>query len=137
MPLTSKVIYQGNLRNQAEHLKSGQVILNDAPLDNNGKGEAFSPTDMVATALATCALTVMGIRAKQEGFDLEETSASVVKEMASDPRRISTVAISISIKANCSEKMQKILEGVGRNCPVSKSLSSELKQEFQFNWTGA
>ncbi|MGB0979120.1 MAG: OsmC family protein [Croceimicrobium sp.] len=137
MPLTSKVIYQGNLRNQAEHLKSGQVILNDAPLDNNGKGEAFSPTDMVATALATCALTVMGIRAKQEGFDLEETSASVVKEMASDPRRISTIAISISIKANCSEKMQKILEGVGRNCPVSKSLSSDLKQEFEFNWTGA
>lgn len=137
MPLTSKVIYQGNLRNQAEHLKSGQVILNDAPIDNNGKGEAFSPTDMVATALATCALTVMGIRAKQEGFDLEETSATVVKEMASDPRRISTVAVSISIKANCSEKMQKILEGVGRNCPVSKSLSSELKQEFQFNWTGA
>lgn len=137
MPLTSKVIYQGNLRNQAEHLKSGQVILNDAPLDNNGKGEAFSPTDMVATALATCALTLMGIRAKQEGFDLEETSASVVKEMASDPRRISTIAISISIKANCSEKMQKILEGVGRNCPVSKSLSSDLKQEFEFNWTGA
>ncbi|MCR9153690.1 MAG: OsmC family protein [Bacteroidetes bacterium] len=137
MPLTSKVIYQGNLRNQAEHLKSGQVILNDAPLDNNGKGEAFSPTDMVATALATCALTVMGIRAKQEGFDLEETSASVVKEMASDPRRIGTIAISISIKANCSEKMQKILEGVGRNCPVSKSLSSDLKQEFEFNWTGA
>lgn len=137
MPLTSKVIYQGNLRNQAEHLKSGQVILNDAPLDNNGKGEAFSPTDMVATALATCALTLMGIRAKQEGFDLEETSASVVKEMASDPRRISTIAISISIKANCSEKMQKILEGVGRNCPVSKSLSSDLKQEFEFNWKGA
>jgi len=130
----SKVVYKGALRNEARHLKSGEVILNDAPLDNNGRGEAFSPTDMVATALATCALTVMGIRAQDEGFDLEDASAEVLKNMASDPRRIERIELRIRLKANCSEKMQKILEGIARNCPVAKSLDPQLKQEIQFDW---
>ena len=115
----SKVVYKGALRNEARHIKSGEVILNDAPIDNNGRGEAFSPTDMVATALATCALTVMGIRAQDEGFDLEDATAEVVKNMASDPRRIESIELRIRLKANCSEKMQKILEG--KSCAVDQN----------------
>jgi uncharacterized OsmC-like protein len=134
MALISKVQYVGALRNEAEHLGSGNKILSDAPLDNNGKGEAFSPTDLVATALGACALTVMGIRARAEGFDLEETSVSVEKEMASDPRRIAAIKLHFKLKANCSPKMQKVLEGIGRNCPVAKSLSPELNQELHFEW---
>lgn len=134
MATISEVQYQGNLRTQAKHLRSGNTIINDAPTDNNGKGEAFSPTDMVATALATCMLTVMGIRAQKEGFDLEGASAEVSKEMASDPRRISKVKVAIKLKANCDSKMQKVLEGVGRNCPVAKSLHPDLEQEVSFEW---
>lgn len=128
------LVYQGELRTQAEHLGSGQKIITDAPLDNNGKGEAFSPTDLLASSLAACALTVMGIRARKEGFDLEETRATVEKIMASDPRRVAEVKVRISLKANCDAKMQKILEGIGKNCPVSKSLSSDLIQDIQFEW---
>ncbi len=134
MAKMAKVEYQGDLRIRSTHLKSGQFIITDAPLDNNGKGEAFSPTDLVATALADCALTVMGIRAKQEGFDLEEASAEVEKIMASEPRRISGIKINFQLKANCDSKMRKILEGIGLNCPVAKSLSPELQQEMHFNW---
>lgn len=132
--MVSKVVYKGALRNEAQHIKSQQVILNDAPLDNQGRGEAFSPTDMVATALATCALTVMGIRARQEGFDLEGAQAEVTKVMASDPRRIGAIEIDIVLRGNCSEKMQKILEGIARNCPVAKSLDPQIKQVLKFNW---
>ncbi len=134
MALISKVEYQGELRNAATHLKSGQSIITDAPIDNNGKGEAFSPTDLLSTALASCALTVMGIRARKEGFDLEQASAEVSKVMAADPRRVSEVKIHIKLKANCNAKMRKILEGIGKNCPVAKSLSADLHQDIQFEW---
>ena len=134
MALISKVQYVGALRNEAEHIRSGNTIITDAPLDNNGKGEAFSPTDLVATALGACALTVMGIRARAEGFDLEETSVEVEKVMADNPRRIAAIKLNFVLKANCSEKMQKILEGIGRNCPVAKSLSADLEQELHFTW---
>lgn len=135
MAKIAEVQYQGNLRTEAKHLASGNKITNDAPVDNKGKGEAFSPTDMVATALPTCMLTVMGIRAQKEGFDLEGASAEVSKEMASDPRRISKVIVHLRLKANCDSKMQKILEGVGRNCPVAKSLHPDLEQEVSFEWS--
>lgn len=134
MGIISTIQYQGILRNRATHLKSGQEILTDAPTDNNGKGEAFSPTDLLATALASCALTVMGIRANKEGFDLEEAGAEVVKLMASEPRRVSGVEVRIKLKSNCSSKMQTILEGVGRNCPVAKSLAPDLEQNIKFEW---
>ena len=134
MAKIAEVNYQGNLRTEAQHLRSGNKIINDAPLDNNGKGEAFSPTDTVCAALATCMLTVMGIRAQKEGFDLEDAIAEVSKEMASDPRRISKITVHIRLKSNCESKMRKILEGIGRNCPVSKSLHPDLEQEVSFKW---
>ena len=134
MGTISKVRYQGALRNDLEHLASGQIMQTDAPLDNNGLGQAFSPTDLLATSLASCALTVMGIRARQEGFDLEDCEATVDKLMASEPRRVAAVQVRIRLKANCSEKMQRILEGVGRNCPVAKSLDPQLEQSFVFEW---
>jgi len=134
MGKTASVKYLGELRAEATHLKSGRTILTDAPTDNNGKGEAFSPTDLVATALANCMITVMGIRARKEGFDLEGTSAEVTKIMASSPRRIAEVGVLIKLKDNCSNDMKKVLEEIGLNCPVAKSLHPNLKQNISFEW---
>lgn len=134
MSLTSKVIYKGNLRTEAIHLKSSNTLITDAPLDNNGKGEAFSPTDLVATSLASCMLTVMGIKANSLGFDLEEASAEIEKVMESAPRRISEIRISFFLKQNCDDHTKIVLEKIGLSCPVAKSLSSELKQIISFNW---
>ena len=92
---TSNIIYQGDLRTEATHIRSGQSIITDAPLDNQGKGEAFSPTDLVATALGTCMLTVMGIVAQRYGIDMIGTKANVEKVMGKDPRRIAEVKINI------------------------------------------
>ncbi len=130
----SSVVYKGGLRTEATHLRSGRTILTDAPVDNNGKGEAFSPTDLVATALANCMITVMGIRARKEGFDLEGTSGEVVKVMTSSPRKIGGISIAIRLKSNCSEQMKKILEEVGQNCPVALSLHPDLEQNISFDW---
>lgn len=135
MAITSKLQYFGALRLEAEHLKSGNTFITDAPTDNQGKGEAFSPTDTLATALGACMITVMGIRAVEEGFDLEDCSATVQKVMHSDPRRVGEVHVKVSLKSNCDAKMQKILEGIGRNCPVAKSLHPDLKQVISFEWT--
>lgn len=134
MAYTSKLQYLGALRLEAEHLKSGKTFITDAPTDNQGKGEAFSPTDTMATSLAACMITVMGIRAVEEGFDLESCSATVQKVMYSEPRRIGEVHVEVSLKANCNAKTQKILEGIGRNCPVAKSLHPDLKQVISFKW---
>lgn len=134
MGLISKIEYIGELRANSTHIKSGQIIITDAPIDNNGKGEAFSPTDLLATALGSCMLTVMGIKARSLGFDLEEASAEVVKVMESNPRRVGEVGVTITLKQNCDDKTKEILEQIGLNCPVAKSLSSELDQKIQFNW---
>jgi putative redox protein len=134
MAVTSKLQYLGTLRIEAEHIKSGKTFITDAPTDNQGKGEAFSPTDILATSLGACMITVMGIRAVEEGFDLENCTATVQKVMAANPRRISEVHVEVSLKANCSSKMQKIIEGIGRNCPVAKSLHPDLKQVITINW---
>lgn len=134
MSLTSKVIYKGNLRTEAVHLKSSNKLITDAPIDNNGKGEAFSPTDLVATSLASCMLTVMGIKANSLGFDLEEASAEIVKIMGSSPRRISEIQIQFNLKQNCDDHTKVVLEKIGLNCPVAKSLNNDLKQTISFNW---
>lgn len=130
----AEVKYLGTLRTENTHLKSGSAMLTDAPVDNNGKGEAFSPTDLLATSLANCMLTVMGIKARSEGFDLEEASASVWKTMLANPRRVGEVKVEISLKKNCGEKMQKMLEETARNCPVANSLHPDLVQSAQFYW---
>lgn len=131
---TSKVTYLGNLRTECEHLKSGNTYITDAPTDNNGKGEAFSPTDTVATGLANCMLTVMGIKAHGLGVDLTTSTAVVTKTMATNPRRISKIEVVFSLPENVSEKNQKILENTGNTCPVHYSLHPDIEKEISFVW---
>lgn len=134
MPTTSKVTYLGALRTECTHLKSGDTFITDAPVDNNGKGEAFSPTDTVATAMASCMLTVMGIKARDMQVDLTGAVASVEKVMASAPRRIAAVSVEVVIPVLPSEKDRKILEHTGRTCPVLLSLHPEIEKEIRFVW---
>ncbi len=130
----STVEYKGDLRTEAIHLDSGEWIHTDAPKDHEGKGEAFSPTDLVATSLASCMITVMGIKAKQHGINMVGTTADVVKEMAADPRRISTIRINIHFLNNYSDKERILLERTANTCPVRNSLSDELAVEIHFNY---
>ncbi|MAO08873.1 MAG: osmotically inducible protein OsmC [Alteromonas sp.] len=131
---TSKVIYTGNLRTQNEHLKSGSIYITDAPLDNQGKGEAFSPTDTVATGLANCMLTTMGIKAQDLGVDLTGATANVTKIMASNPRRISKIEIQMALPIEVSEKHQVILENTAKTCPVEYSLHPDIERVVTFTW---
>lgn len=133
--MTSKVIYTGSLRTEAEHLKSGAKIITDAPTDNHGKGEAFSPTDSVATGLASCMLTVMGIKAEELEVNLKGTTAEVTKTMAANPRRISRVEIMINFPETYSEKMRKILENTARTCPVMQSLHPDMEKLISFKYS--
>jgi uncharacterized OsmC-like protein len=130
----STVEYKGDLRTEAVHLDSGERIHTDAPKDNEGKGETFSPTDLVATSLASCMMTVMGIKAKQHGINMVGTTADVVKEMAADPRRISAIRINIHFLNNYSDKERILLERTANTCPVRNSLSDELAVEIHFNY---
>lgn len=133
--MTSKVIYTGSLRTEAEHLKSGAKIITDAPTDNHGKGEAFSPTDSVATGLASCMLTVMGIKAEELKVNLKGTTAEVTKTMAANPRRISKVEIMINFPETYSEKARKILENTARTCPVMQSLHPDMEKLISFKYS--
>ena len=127
--------YVGELRTVSTHLKSSNVIITDAPTDNNGKGNAFSPTDLVASALCSCMTTVMGICANKNQFDLPNSTAHVTKVMSSHPRRISKIIIEINFdKNNLSEQNVEKLIAVAKGCPVAQSLSSDLIQEVKFNF---
>lgn len=133
--MTSKVVYLGGLRTECEHLKSGTTFITDAPTDNNGKGEAFSPTDTVATALASCMLTVMGIKAESlDEVNLEGSVAMVTKTMSASPRRISKIEIQLDLKGVRSAKDRKILENTANTCPVHNSLHPDIEKEIVFNW---
>ncbi|WP_026451642.1 OsmC family protein [Aequorivita capsosiphonis] len=131
---TSKVTYLGNLRTENEHLKSGNKFITDAPTDNNGKGEAFSPTDTVATGLANCMITVMGIKARNMDVNMDGTTAMVTKTMAADPRRISKIEIILNFPSGIDAKSRKILENTGRTCPVFFSLHPDIEKVIEFNW---
>lgn len=131
---TARVIYLGELRTECTHLASGNSYITDAPLDNQGKGAAFSPTDTVATGLANCMLTVMGIKARDLGVAMEGTTAEVTKTMSANPRRISEIKVVLHFPKGISSKNQKILENTGRTCPVALSLHPEIVQDIQFNW---
>lgn len=133
--MTSRVIYQGNLRTESEHLQSGSKMITDAPVDNHGKGEAFSPTDTVANALATCMLTVMGIKAESLGVDMTGATAEVTKEMASEPRRISRIVVKLNFPAKYGEKETKVLENTGRTCPVLQSLHPDIEKDISFSYS--
>lgn len=135
MPLISKVEYLGELRTKGVHLKSSEEIITDAPTDNNGKGEAFSPTDLVSTALAQCMITLMGIAANTHKIDLQNVKAEVSKIMASEPRRISGIHIEIFISdQKYTEKQKTILERAAITCPVAQSLSDQLEQRVKFHY---
>lgn len=132
--MTSKVNYLGDLRTSAIHIASDKNIITDAPIDNQGKGEAFSPTDTVATALASCLLTIMGIKARDLNIDIKNTTAEVCKVMESNPRRISEIQITVNFTKSYDQRIKKILEKSALACPVSNSLHPDLKQNILFNW---
>jgi uncharacterized OsmC-like protein len=126
------VVYKGDLRTEATHIKSGETIITDAPIDNQGKGEAFSPTDLVATALASCMITIMGIVAKRDGIKMVGTRAEVEKIMGMDPRRISEIRIKIQFAFPVEEKDRLKLERAAHTCPVSGSLHENLNEIVTF-----
>jgi len=132
---TAEVLYTGDLRTQTTHVRSGQTFITDAPVDNQGKGEAFSPTDLAATSLACCMITTMGIAAKTHGINMIGTRAEVLKIMASDPRRIASIEVDIYMPDLAfSNKEKVILEKAANACPVNRSLHPVLKKVLPFHW---
>jgi uncharacterized OsmC-like protein len=132
--MTSKVTYLGDLRTSSIHVQSGSEIVSDAPLDNNGKGEAFSPTDTVANALASCMMTVMGIKARDVDVDFTGATASVTKIMSAEPRRIGAIEIVFDMNISADQKSKTILEKTAMTCPVFLSLNPEIEKRITFNW---
>ena len=135
--MTSTVIYNGGLHTTCTHLKSASVIETDAPPDNNGKGERFSPTDLLATSLATCMLTVMGIKARTMDIDMEDMKADVEKIMKADPRRVSGIHVTFHIPEalqHISDKDKTILKNVAETCPVMKSIHPDIEVSVDWNW---
>ncbi|HEV2832004.1 MAG TPA: OsmC family protein [Hanamia sp.] len=134
--MTASIIYTGNLRCEAEHIQSKSQIETDAPTDNHGKGERFSPTDMLCVSLATCMLTTMGIKAADMKVDITNAKAAVTKHMASDPRRVAKIEVEVSLPANGDEKERLILEKTGNNCPVAKSVHPDIELVLNYKWSG-
>ncbi len=132
---TIKTIYTKELRTEAEHVRSGNKLVTDAPVDNNGKGETFSPTDLLATALASCMLTIIGINAEAHGYSIDGTTVETTKIMVSNPRRVGEVVMEINLpKNNYTDKEKRLIEASAKTCPVSKSLHPDLIQTFIFNY---
>ena len=132
---TSRITYTGDLRTEAMHVKSGQTFITDAPTDNQGRGEAFSPTDLLATSLGACAITVVGIAARTHGFNVDGTEMKITKIMASDPRRVGEVIVEMTFPAvKYTEKEKSIIRHTINTCPVGQSLNPELKQTFILNF---
>ena len=130
--MISKIIYKGDLRTEATHIESGNVIITDAPKDNEGRGDAFSPTDLVAAALGSCMLTIMGIVAKRKSIDIDGSKAEIEKKMSKDPRRISEICVKIYFAKPIDKINRELLERAAHTCPVSKSLNDELNEIVQF-----
>ncbi len=124
-----EIKYQGNLRTTAKHLDSGSIIETDAPKDNHGLGETFSPTDMVCTALASCILTIMAIAVEKNGININGTKAMVTKTMGNNPRRISKIDIELTFTKDYDAKTKIILERAAFNCPVHQSLSEKVEKK--------
>lgn len=134
--MTATVVYKGDLRCECTHLQSGTIIETDAPTDNRGKGQRFSPTDTVCVALATCVITTMGIKANDMAIDLTGTAIDVKKHMIPDPRRVGQIDVTLNFPASLQldEKDKTILQRVGDHCPVAKSLHPDLKLNIVYNW---
>ncbi|MBK8847210.1 MAG: OsmC family protein [Bacteroidetes bacterium] len=134
--MTIKTVYEGELRTKAMHLKSGEIIITDAPPDNHGKGEAFSPTDLLCASLGSCMLTIAGIAARTHGFNIDNTQLNITKIMANDPRRVAEVICEFRFPHNqYSLKEKLIIERSIHSCPVSKSLHADLKQTVIIHFT--
>src|SRR4051812_37192742 len=132
---TAIIVYSGDLRTEATHVRSGKTIISDAPVDNHGKGEAFSPTDLLATSLGSCMLTTMGIACNTHNMSIEGAKVKVTKVMAANPRRVSEVHVEFEMpKNNYSEKEKSILENTAITCPVAKSLHPDIIQKLTFNY---
>ncbi len=132
--MTATIVYNGNLRNTATHLQSGNIIETDAPTDNRGKGERFSPTDLVCVALATCIVTTLAMKAMDMEINIDDSTYQVTKFMQLKPRRIAKITVAINLTATVDEKTKTILERIGHTCPVSRSLSKDVKLDVSFNW---
>jgi uncharacterized OsmC-like protein len=133
--MTSKIQYIGNLRTECEHVASGNKLYTDAPIDNKGKGEFFSPTDMVATSLGSCALTIMGIFCQEHAIAFNNATVEVTKVMASNPRRIETVILEMDLSGNnWDDKIAKKVIQAGKNCPVAKTLGDNINIEWKIKW---
>lgn len=132
---TSEVVYLGDLRTEATHLQSGVKLITDAPVDNEGKGEAFSPTDLMATSYASCMITIMGIYCKNHGLNFEHAKASILKVMAANPRRISKIVIDLDVTNNgwSTLEAEKVIHA-GRVCPVAKSVHEDIEIEFTYKY---
>ena len=137
--MTSQIIYKGGLRTEAQHLHSGTMIETDAPLDNQGKAERFSPTDLMATSLGNCMMTIMGIKARDMQIDLTGTIIDITKIMKSEPRRVGGIKVAFHFPAHLllDEKQRTILERAAITCPVAQSIHPAIEQDVQFNWPSA
>lgn len=133
--ITSEIIYLGNLRTQSKHIASSSTIVTDAPIDNHGKGEAFSPTDLMSNALGCCMLTIIGIAANTHQFNIDGTQVQITKIMQSNPRKVAEIKVDFKFPANNYSDIQKtIIEKAARTCPVALSLHPELKQTIEFTY---
>ncbi len=132
---TIQTTYLGDLRTEATHLQSGNKLITDAPLDNKGRGEAFSPSDLLATALGSCMMTIMGMAAREQNINIDGATCSVTKIMAAEPRRVGELQIVFNFPAgHYSEKVQTVLKRAAHTCPVSKSLHPDLLETIEFNF---
>ena len=132
--MTSKVTYLGELRTSSIHIQSGTEILSDAPTDNHGKGEAFSPTDTVANALGSCMISIMAIKSADLNVDIIGSTAEVTKIMQAEPRKIAKIILVFNMSISVDEKTKIILERTAMNCPVLLSLNTDIDKEVTFNW---
>ncbi|MEG0518018.1 MAG: OsmC family protein [Bacteroidales bacterium] len=131
-----KTVYLGSLRTEAEHIQSGNKLMTDAPLDNNGKGEFFSPTDLFATSLGSCMLTIMGMSAGTYGFNLDGTTIETEKIMGTNPRRVIEIKIDFHFPANnnYTDQQKRVIESAARTCPVANSIHPDIKKTITFHY---
>lgn len=134
--MTASIIYKGDLRCEATHLQSGTVIETDAPTDNRGRGEKFSPTDLLCVSLGTCIITTIAIKARDINIEVKDTTIEVTKHMLSDPRRVGQIDVNVKFltTSSVSEADKMFLQKIGDNCPVAKSIHPDIKVNIDYKW---
>lgn len=131
---TIETVYLGNLRTEITHVHSGNKVTTDAPLDNNGKGEYISPTDMLAASLGSCMLTIMGMAARTHGFSIDGTKVSITKVMGTEPRRVTELVVDFYFPGDYSDKVKRIIENAGKTCPAEHSLHPDIKRVVTYHY---